>query len=344
MKFVLSAISIFLYMSISLFGEDGFFPIYGKEARERGYVLPRTYGINLIYVDMEQEVDIKKLELSGMGNIIPKELSIYKDNKVFIKDAIKKSFISDGKKPWLAEIMANTAITAIENTTIDIDKNFTNGNIKIDAKRAKTTNTTRTVRADMWVFPFLNVYGVFGETKGKSVAPITVAINGLTLDVLENEINIPIPTQKLEGGNFILDYEGLTYGAGMTLVGGYKNFFAVADINYTYTSLNILEGEVGALVISPKIGYNTIFLKRPLSFWVGGMYQEISQTLKGNIKDVFVMPGIEIPGKFEVEEKATYPWNYSVGTRYEVMPYLEAMLELGFGHREYLAFGVGYRF
>ena len=59
---------------------------------------------------------------------------------------------------------------------------------------------------------------------------------------------------------------------------------------------------------------------------------------------MFVLPGIEIPGKFNVEEKATYPWNYSLGLRYEVTPSLEAIVEYGFGHRKYATFAVGYRF
>ncbi len=322
MKLKLCTICIFIVCFFSTFGEERFFPIYGKEARERGYVLPKPYGLNLIYVDMDQEVDIDKLELLGIGSLVVKEFKPFTENKAALTELIKQKFIADGNKEWLAKIMANAAINTVENSVIDIDKNFANGNIKVEGKKAKTKNTTRTIRGDIWIFPFLNVYGVFGETKGKSIAPITVAINGLTLDVFGKEVNIPIPSQKIEGGNFILDYKGLTYGAGMTLV----------------------EGNVGALVISPKIGYHTIFLKRPLSFWVGGMYQEITQTLKGNIKDVFVLPGIEIPGKFNVEEKATYPWNYSVGLRYEVAPFLEAIVEYGFGHREYATFALGYRF
>jgi hypothetical protein len=344
MKLKLYTVCIFIVCFFSSFGEERFFPIYGKEARERGYVLPKPYGINLIYVDMDQEVDIERLELLGIGNLVVKEFKPFTENKAALTELIKQKFIADGNKEWLAKIMANAAINTVENTVIDIDKNFANGNIKVEGKKAKTKNTTRTIRGDVWVFPFLNVYGLVGETKGKSIAPITVAVNGLTLDVFGKEINIPIPSQKIEGGNFILNYKGLTYGAGMTLVGGYKNFFALTDINYTYTSLDIVEGNVGALVISPKIGYHTILLKRPISFWVGAMYQEITQTLKGNIKDVFVLPGIEIPGKFNVEEKATYPWNYSLGLRYEVTPSLEAIVEYGFGHRKYATFAVGYRF
>ncbi|EKL10095.1 hypothetical protein VCHC17A1_3901, partial [Vibrio cholerae HC-17A1] len=58
---------------------------------------------------------------------------------------------------------------------------------------------------------------------------------------------------------FNLDFKGDTYGAGFTLAGGYNQFFGTFDLNYTKTNLDILDGDIKALVISPRVGYEFVF-------------------------------------------------------------------------------------
>ncbi|MGL4787630.1 MAG: hypothetical protein ACRC2Q_12230, partial [Cetobacterium sp.] len=87
MKKALILLITFIFNSILLISSDNslqdksMFPLLGNEARERGYELPNPYGINVIYVDMKQDVDIKALNLTGklslfggkpleLGNII----------------------------------------------------------------------------------------------------------------------------------------------------------------------------------------------------------------------------------------------------------------------------------
>lgn len=50
---------------------------------------------------------------------------------------------------------------------------------------------------------------------------------------------------------FVLDFEGKTYGGGAVL--------ATLDANYTRTNLDILDGDISALVITPRIGYEFTF-------------------------------------------------------------------------------------
>ena len=119
MKKTLVLLITFIFNSILLISSDNslqdksFFPLLGNEARERGYELPNPYGINVIYVDMKQDVDIKEINLTG----------------------------TIGK--------------------LDIGKS-----LNLTADKAKTVNTNKLVKADLWVFPFLNVYGILGKTKG----------------------------------------------------------------------------------------------------------------------------------------------------------------------------------
>ena len=75
------------------------------------------------------------------------------------------------------------------------------------------------------------------------------------------------------------------------------------------------------------------------------MYQNISQTLKGDINNVITFPkNIRVPnGKFEVKESTSSPWNPSIGFRTEINKSLEFTSELSFGKRKSIIFSFGYR-
>ena len=288
MKKTLILLITFICNSILLISSDTFqdkplFPLLGEEARQMGYELPNPYGINVIYVDMKQDVDIKSLNLTG-------KLSVGKLN--------------------LGEL-----------------GNF----ISVKADSAKTVNTNKLVKADLWVFPFLNVYGIIGKTKGHSSALVDI-----------NLLNKPF----LKDYDFTLKYEGTTYGVGTVLAAGNKNFFTLVDFNYTRTTLDIIEGDISAFVISPKIGYNFDFYNTKNSIWIGTMYQNITQTLKGDINNVITFPNnIHVAnGKFEVKESTSSPWNNVIGFRSEINKSVEFTTEIGFGKRKSVTFSLGYRF
>ena len=61
---------------------DSLFPIFKEEAIKRGYELSNPYGINVVYVNMKQDVDIKSLNLSlGKLNLkTPNKLISLKSN------------------------------------------------------------------------------------------------------------------------------------------------------------------------------------------------------------------------------------------------------------------------
>ncbi|MGL4687054.1 MAG: hypothetical protein ACRCVS_00035, partial [Fusobacteriaceae bacterium] len=182
-----------LFLIIILFSttksEDSFFPIYGKEVTEKGYILPKPFGINLIYVNMKQGINVKKLNVSGIAKI-----------KLF---------------PLLPA------------TSVNLNK------INIAVKNAETTNDIKVLKGDLWVFPFLNVYALFGQSKGITKAKIDLSVKN-------------IPDLSIKNQDFTLNYKGLTYGVGTIFAGGYKNIFALLDINFSRTDLDIIHGQVDA--------------------------------------------------------------------------------------------------
>jgi len=137
-----------------------------------------------------------------------------------------------------------------------------------------------TVRPDLWITSFLNVYGIFGYTNGKTNPDLTVPY--IVLDVPGLEPIIIDTTFEIHDK---LAYRGPTYGGGATISAGFKSFFFVLDYNYTVTKPVDIYDNIINQSFSPKFG---IFLGKQKSklsgmFWVGSMFLSNEHTFSGSI-------------------------------------------------------------
>ena len=101
----------------------------------------------------------------------------------------------------------------------------------IDAGHTREKSKTENLRLDMWVFPFLNVYGLVGHTRGSSVSQVSVdsdpsQFRGLDR-VIAGAVHQLYQSGKLQNIDFTLDFKGTTWGTGFTLAGGYGNWFGL---------------------------------------------------------------------------------------------------------------------
>ena len=213
-----------------------------------------------------------------------------------------------------------------------------------------------TFRADMWLLPFLNVYAVLGKTEGTSKA----TINSVAYDLQcpggaggficrETQKGLDKQLENIQGAPFNLDYDGGTYGAGATLVGGIGNWFAMTDFNYTYTDLNILDGRIRTFVMSPRVGYRFKTGGVESRVWLGAMFQDVEQNFSGNLSDIVTLPpelgGIITPdSKFDVSQRLVDRWNGTAGFMLEIDRSFEVLFEIGFGERTSAMGSLGYRF
>jgi len=206
--------------------------------------------------------------------------------------------------------------------------------VKIGVSTAKQESETLTLRGDVWVLPFLNVYGILGSTQGSSTAMVSPVIDLGRLG-----------PKKIGTYAFELDFRGITYGAGTTIVGGIDNWFALLDVNYTNTALDILDGEISSIVVSPRVGYRWKFKGHDMQLWTGAMYQNIEQTFEGNLSDIGVrLPGKWGNGKFKVEQHLEDKWNTLIGGQAQITHNLDLLMEAGVGTRRSVLLSLGYRF
>lgn len=126
-------------------------------------------------------------------------------------------------------------------------------NLEIGTQGGYQESEILTLKADVWVLPFLNFYAIGGKLNGYSETTIT-SVKG-DLKLLPSFPAIPIEVDNLSEP-FRLDLDGYTYGVGTVIAGGYESFFALVDASYTKTSLTVIDGEIDSIVVSPRIGWD----------------------------------------------------------------------------------------
>ena len=212
--------------------------------------------------------------------------------------------------------------------------------LSINGSEAVQDSETLTLRGDVWVLPFLNLYGVIGHTKGSSVANVQLEAD-LSSVLPPSYCKIRPCNVSSEPFDFILDFKGTTYGVGGTIVGGIDNWIALLDVNYTNTNLNILDGEISSIVVSPRAGYRTSYNNHDIQIWVGAMYQNVEQTFSGYLRDIGFPLG---DAKFEVNQHLEDKWNGLIGGQVGLTKNVDLLMEFGIGTRSSFMMSLGYRF
>lgn len=203
--------------------------------------------------------------------------------------------------------------------------------IAIETKGGYQESDVLTLKADVWLLPFLNFYAIGGKVKGYSETTISsIGINGI------GKIDTDMP--------FRLDLDGYLYGAGTVIAGGYENWFALADVSYTKTQLTVIDGEIDSIVFSPRIGYDFSRTSDfPVRLWVGAQYQNVEQSLSGKINDLSLPSELSWlissvnkkgDGKFQVNQSLANNWNTLLGAQYEFTPNWVLVTEMGLGQRK----------
>lgn len=204
--------------------------------------------------------------------------------------------------------------------------------------RVDTSQQNVSMKFDVLIFPFLDVYGIAGYTKGTTKGVIQVPADPL-LGIVESR------QLQLDAA-----FSGPTYGAGVTLQGGTKvsdwrdlTALVVADWNRTRTNLSfeneslIAETKPVATVFSARAGlHGAVGNSTAAALWIGAMHQSIQQTVAGSVANTDL--------QFIVVQSPTQPWNTLLGGLLEFGKNGYVLFEEGFGDRKSILATAVYRF
>jgi len=128
----------------------------------------------------------------------------------------------------------------------------------------QNTSWTVNVRPDVWVLPFLNVYGIFGygrsETSVNVVAPINITS--------------------------VVDQAIQTAGIGILAAGGVGPVWFSVDANWTWNKPELLDKPVNVNVVGIRLGHTFVNKNKPernFAIWAGGMRVKMSTETVGQI-------------------------------------------------------------
>jgi len=128
-----------------------------------------------------------------------------------------------------------------------------------------TDSQNYTVRPDIWVLPFLNVYGLFGAGSSTTSVNLVAPIN-LTTEVKQ---------------------DFTTNGFGVMAAGGVGPVWISADFNMTWNKPKLLDKPVQVSIIGLRMGHTLVFKQNPkrnIAVWVGGMRAKMGSETSGEIK------------------------------------------------------------
>jgi hypothetical protein len=175
------------------------------------------------------------------------------------------------------------------------------------------------IKFDAWLFPFLNVFGLFGHVHARTFVDLSAA-------------QAPIPLGTLD-----VKYSGQVYGGGATLAYGGEHWMASVTGTYVNTSLTgDFDSKVHSTIWQPRLGW----INGPWTVWVGAMYLDVSEKHSG----VIALPVIgNIP--FAVDLSQNNHWSPSLGAHYNFNDAVELSLEVsGSSGRTATLLNAGYRF
>lgn len=191
-------------------------------------------------------------------------------------------------------------------------------NLPLDSFAIDNRITDYNVQMDVWLLPFLNVFGLVG------------AIDGRT-EVDFSRVPLPVPLQKVK-----IDYEGTVYGGGLTLAAGGDLWFTSLTGVMTAADLSgDFDSSADSLVVMPRLGLSDT----RGSVWVGAMYLDTEESHRGTIELPFLGP---VPFAVELEQQDR--WNAIAGLRANLGDRWTLDVEGGFGARQSASATVGWRF
>lgn len=196
----------------------------------------------------------------------------------------------------------------------------------VSFKESESETTAWLARFDLWVLPMLNIYAVGGFLDGESKTTIQMDFIGSFADF---EFDIEE------------DYHGSTLGIGATLVyGGKNNWFASLDVNYTEADLDVVEGSIKTLMITPRVGYDMKQYGLPFFLGIGIPYLDIEQTLTAKVPAPRL--GQDIIARVHVKNEKN--WNAVLTGGFEINRHWQVIAEMGFYDRKSLLAQLSYRF
>ena len=193
--------------------------------------------------------------------------------------------------PYSAGVSVNYFTQKSELIIQDLFVGFNNGPMYDLDEVIRFDNSTAyasalTVRPDVWILPFLNIYGIFGKANSSTEINAGVWIPDTTNTWHE-------VTKFSTTANF----DAVSAGFGMTPTLGVGGGWIALDMNVVWTDVSALDKPVFTFVFGPRVGKSFKFKNpnRNIAVWAGGFRVKFSSSTTGsmNLNEVLPVDGLQ---------------------------------------------------
>jgi len=191
----------------------------------------------------------------------------------------------------------------------------------------RTEVQSATVRLDVWVLPFLNVFGVFGGIDNVSDIRADVTLGGTNYAI------------RADGS-----FSGMTTGFGAVLAGGFNNYFMTLDGTKVYSELgDAFDTNFSGEIYNLRAGWKGKIEGHNTRIWVGATYWDTEREMTGSVD---TGGGVVQKINFKVVQEPADASNMSLGFNYEITPKVTLVADYGFNFddAQLLLVSLGYRF
>ncbi len=157
-------------------------------------------------------------------------------------------------------------------------------------KDSKAAAGALTVRPDVWILPFLNIYGIFGMAKTSTEISAGVWIPDTS--------NV---WSEITSFSTTANFEAVSAGFGLTPTIGIGGGWLALDMNVVWTDVSALDKPVFTFVFGPRAG-KTFKLKKPdqnIAIWAGGFRVKFSSETNGSLNLSEVLPTDQLQEKVD---------------------------------------------
>ncbi|MCB2208481.1 MAG: hypothetical protein KQH67_09295 [Bacteroidetes bacterium] len=191
------------------------------------------------------------------------------------------------------------------------------------------------IRPNIWLFPFLNIYGIIGYTAGQVNPNITVT--QFHVEIVNEADTI---YQAFDTSFSITEkpvFHGPSFGVGATLSLGFSRFFLLVDYNFVMSNPLQVDGKLRSHLIAPKAGilFGNKKGQMKSALWIGAMGFYNNQFFSGelDVRDIFRelenWTGRYIDYRGDVKAYEGQQWNFIFGGSWMFNDYNKLSFEVG---------------
>jgi len=218
--------------------------------------------------------------------------------------------------------------------------------------RAVTKTDSVNAKIDAWLFPFLNVYAIYGPLDADADIEFLVDGNGMLdhMGIDCSRLVRPRLCDRLQDQNFLLPIHttpgGTSWGLGGVLAGGWKGWFVTIPFNYARVDLGDTIAEGSPIVtVTPRFGRNFVLgALGNFALFAGGNYLKSELIISGTYR--IPVEDQELTFDYTVQQQNKDAWNLLFGFNWDLNKQFSWNMEYdGFiGTREAVIASVTWRF